>query len=132
MTSKNVLVVDDDKELTQSVKAYLEARGYAVRTAHSGAEGQREIESARPDLVVLDIMMDSDADGFNLAYKLKGDEATRDIPIIILSGFTGHLKDKFRSFEFVMEREWPAAVHLEKPASLAAIGAAIEQLLANA
>ena len=130
MSTKKVLVIDDDRDLAKSVKVYLEARGYAVRTAHSGADGMREIEAERPDIMLLDIMMDSDADGFNLAYKVKANDALRDIPIIILSGFTDHLKNKFESFEFIMGRDWPAAVHIQKPAALSRIGEEVERLLA--
>jgi DNA-binding response OmpR family regulator len=127
---KNILVVDDDRDLTNALKAYFEARDHEVRMAHSGADGMSEIERARPDVIVLDIMMDNDADGFNLAFRLKNEKAYRDIPIIILSGFTDHLKNKSQSFEFVMERDWPAAEYIKKPASLASIGQAVERLLA--
>jgi DNA-binding response OmpR family regulator len=130
MTAKNILVVDDDSDLTNSLKAYFEARDYGVRLAHNGAEGMCEIERSRPDLIVLDIMMDTDADGFNLAFKLKSEEAYREIPIIILSGFTDHLKSRSKSFEFVMERDWPAAEYIKKPASLSNIEAAVGRLLA--
>jgi DNA-binding response OmpR family regulator len=130
MLKRNILVVDDDKDLTKSIKAYLETRGYCVRMAHSGADGMNEIEREQPDLILLDIMMDYDADGFNLAYKLKLDKAYGDIPIVILSGFTDHLKDKSKSFEFIMGRDWPAVEEIRKPASLAQIGAAVERLLA--
>ena len=130
MTTKSILVIDDDRDLTNSLKAYFEARGYGVRMAHSGADGMTEIQRERPDVLVLDIMMDTDADGFNLAFKLKNDPANRDIPILILSGFTDHMRDKSKSFEFVMERDWPAAEYLRKPASLPSIGAAVERLIA--
>ncbi|HSW40624.1 MAG TPA: response regulator [Acidobacteriota bacterium] len=129
MAKKNILVIDDDRDLTQSIKVYFEARGFDVRTAHSGAAGMSEIEHVRPDLIVLDIMMDTDADGFNLAFKLKNDETYRDIPIIIMSGFSDHLKTKSKSFEFVMDREWPASEYLKKPASLASIDEAVRKLL---
>lgn len=128
--TKSLLVVDDDIDLTNSLKAYFEARGYAIRIAHSGAEGMGEIERERPDLILLDIMMDNDADGFNLAYKLKEDKVYREIPIIILSGYMDHLKDKLSSFEFVMGRDWPAVEEIKKPASLAYIGQAVERVLA--
>jgi len=127
---KNILVVDDDRDLANSIKAYFEARGYGVRMAHNGADGMKEIERQRPDVLVLDIMMDTDADGFNLAFRLKNDDANRDIPIIILSGFTDHLNKKSKSFEFVMDRDWPAAEYIKKPASLANIGEAVERLIA--
>jgi DNA-binding response OmpR family regulator len=128
--TKSLLVIDDDKDLTNSLKAYFEARGYAIRIAHSGSEGMDEIERDRPDLILLDIMMDNDADGFNLAYKLKEDKVNREIPIIILSGYMDHLKDKLSSFEFVMGRDWPAVEEIKKPASLACIGQAVERVLA--
>jgi DNA-binding response OmpR family regulator len=128
--TKSLLVIDDDKDLTNSLKAYFEARGYAIRIAHSGSEGMGEIERDRPDLILLDIMMDNDADGFNLAYKLKEDKVYREIPIIILSGYMDHLKDKLSSFEFVMGRDWPAVEEIKKPASLACIGQAVERVLA--
>jgi CheY-like chemotaxis protein len=127
---KSILVVDDDRDLTYALKAYLEVRGYHVRMAHSGEQGMREIERSRPELMLLDIMMEYDADGFNLAFKLKEDENYRDIPIIILSGYMDHLKDKLKSFEFVMGRDWPAIADIKKPASLASIGEAIEKALA--
>lgn len=127
---KNILMIDDDKDLANSLKAYFEAHGYAMRLAHSGAEGMGEIERGRPDLILLDIMMDNDADGFNLAFKLKEDKVYRDIPIIILSGYMDHLKDKLGSFEFVMGRDWPAVEEIQKPASLACIHQAVERVLA--
>ena len=130
MRMKNILVVDDDRDLANSIKAYFEARGYGVRMAHNGADGMKEIERQRPDVLVLDIMMDTDADGFNLAFRLKNEDANRDIPIIILSGFTDHLNKKSKSFEFVMDRDWPAAEYIKKPASLANIGEAVERLIA--
>jgi DNA-binding response OmpR family regulator len=128
--TKNILAIDDDRDLTYSLKAYFEARGYEVRMAHNGTDGMAEIKRMRPDVILLDVMMDTDADGFNLAFELKNDNAYRDIPIIIMSGFQDHLKDKSKSFEFVMERDWPAAEFIKKPASLASIGAAVERMLA--
>ncbi len=129
MAIKSILVVDDDRDLTNSLKAYFEARGYAVRMAHNGLDGMKEIEIARPDVIVLDIMMETDADGFNLAFRLKNEEAYREIPIIILSGYSDHIKDKSRPFDFVMHQDWPAAEYFKKPASLASIGEAVDRLL---
>ena len=128
---KSVLMVDDDVDFTESVKAYLEARNYEFRTAHSGADGKKEIDKALPDIILLDVMMDTDADGFNLAFDLKNSETTKNIPIIILSGFTDHLKEKAQSFEFIMGKDWPATTYIKKPASLATIGTTVERLLSE-
>jgi CheY-like chemotaxis protein len=131
MKAKRILMVDDDRDLVASVKAFLEARGYEVDTAHSGVEGRERIAVGRPDLVLLDIMMDYDTDGFNVAFKLREDPATADIPVIIMSGFTKELDTKTHVFEPMMYREWPAARFLEKPVKLADLAAAIAELLAE-
>ena len=131
MKAKRILMVDDDRDLVASVKAFLEARGYEVDTAHSGVEGRERIAAKRPDLIILDIMMDYDTDGFNVAFKLREDPATADIPVIIMSGFTKELDTKTHVFEPMMYREWPAAKFLEKPVRLADLAGAIGELLAG-
>ena len=131
MKAKRILVVDDDRDLVQTTKAFLEARGYAVSTAHSGIEARDELAKQRPDLVVLDIMMDYDTDGFNVAYKLRHEPETARIPVIIVSGFTKELDTKTHVFEPMMYREWPAAKFFEKPVKLGALADAIAGLLAG-
>jgi len=131
MKAKRILVVDDDRDLVTGVKAFLEARGYDVDTAHSGVEARERIAASLPDLVCLDIMMDYDTDGFNVAFKLHDDPETAAIPVIIMSGFTKELDTKTHVFEPMMYREWPAAKFLEKPVKLAHLAATIEELLAG-
>ena len=132
MKAKRILVVDDDRDLVQTTKAFLEARGYAVSTAHSGIEARDELSKQRPDLVVLDIMMDYDTDGFNVAYKLRDEPETARIPVIIMSGFTKELETKTHIFEPMMYRDWPAAKFFEKPVRLGELADAIADLLAGA
>ena len=132
MKAKRILLVDDDRDLVAGVKAFLEARDYDVDTAHSGIEARERLAVQRPDLVVLDIMMDYDTDGFNVAYKLRDEPETEHIPVIIMSGFTKELETKTHIFEPMMYREWPAAKFFEKPVKLADLAAAIAELLAAA
>ncbi len=132
MRAKRILMVDDDRDLVASVRAFLEARGYDVDTAHSGVEARERLAERIPDLVVLDIMMDYDTEGFNVAYKLREDPETARIPVIIMSGFTKELDTKTHVFEPMMYREWPAAKFLEKPVKLADLAGAIAGLLAAA
>jgi DNA-binding response OmpR family regulator len=131
MKAQRILMVDDDRDLVASVKAFLEARGYAVDTAYSGIEAREQLKKRRPDLVVLDIMMDYDTDGFNVAYKLRDEPETARIPVIIMSGFTKELETKTHIFEPMMYREWPAAKFFEKPVKLSALAEAIAGLLAG-
>lgn len=127
--ARKILVVDDDKDLVQSIRAFLSARGYEVIAAHNGTEASRVLDAETPELIVLDIMMDSDTEGFHLAHRLKAEEATRRIPIIILSGFMNHLQDKYASFEFIMGRPWPAARTFEKPVNLKDLADSIDRIL---
>lgn len=129
--AKKILVVDDDKDLVSSLEAYFRGRGHEVSTARSGAEAREALRGLQPDAIVLDIMMETDAEGFNLAYKLKTDEATRKIPIVILSGFMNHLEERSKSFEFIQGRDWPAAVFFEKPVKLKELADTVAQLISD-
>ncbi len=130
--TKRILVVDDDKDLVRAVSTVLESRGYAVTTAHNGTEALAKVAASQPALIVLDVMMDTDAEGFGVAYKLEADPATRRIPIILLSGFTDHMATKYESFEFIQGRDWPAAKFMKKPVSMPELVATIGKLLAEA
>jgi CheY-like chemotaxis protein len=126
-----ILVVDDDKDLVRSEKAFFEARGYAVTTAANGTEARAAIARQAPDVVILDVMMDHDAEGFAVAWELKANEATRRIPVVLLTGFLQHLDEKYESFQHVQWQDWPAAQLLEKPVNLAKLGDTVERLLAE-
>lgn len=129
MASKQILVIDDDRDFVASTVAFLQGRGYAVDAAENGTEAWKKIQEKRPDLVVLDIMMDYDAEGFNLAYKLRQDELHRQIPIVIVSGFSQHLAAKMDQFQFVLGQDWPADSYFEKPVNLKELAVAIDRFL---
>jgi two-component system alkaline phosphatase synthesis response regulator PhoP len=126
---KRILMIDDDKDFVLSTKTFLEGRGYQVDTAHNGTDGWEKIQKGQADLIVLDIMMDTDTEGFNLAYKMKEMEATRRIPIVIVSGFPQHLDEKFEKFEFILGREWPAVAQMEKPIELKELAKIIDRFV---
>jgi CheY-like chemotaxis protein len=127
---KTILVVDDDRDLVDSVSTYLTARGYDIVRAYNSGEAKEEMARNRPDLIVLDIMMDYDAEGFTFAFVLKSDEATRQIPIVILSGFADYLDTKADTFAPIMAQDWPAAAYLQKPVSLRDLAETVERLIA--
>jgi len=129
---KRVLLVDDDKDLVGSFKVVFEANGFDVVTAHNGTDGLAQVAALRPDAIVLDVMMDTDTEGFTVAYKLEGDAATRRIPIVLLTGFMDHLKEKRESFDFIAGRDWPSAKLMKKPVIAMELVATLRQLLAEA
>jgi len=79
-----VLVVEDDPELNELVGAYVEIAGYEYRSAGDGAAALRSARERHPALIVLDIML-PDIDGFEVCKRLKNDEQTRSIPIVMLT-----------------------------------------------
>jgi len=85
MDPKSVLIVDDDDVLVKTVTAVLESR-YTVRTAANGKEALKRVEEQRPDLIVLDVMMDYMSEGFDVARTLRTNPKTKSIPIIMLTG----------------------------------------------
>ncbi|MCK5179249.1 MAG: response regulator [Candidatus Omnitrophica bacterium] len=86
MSKKKILIVDDEIELVELVKIRLEANGYEVITANSGLEGLSKAASEVPDLIVLDIGM-AEMDGYTALQKLREEETTKDIPVIMLTAY---------------------------------------------
>ncbi len=84
MSVKKIVVVDDEREMTQLLKIELESEGYNVSACHDGAAGLDLIRQNKPDLVMLDVMMPK-MDGYEVLKILKKDPLTNNIPIIMLT-----------------------------------------------
>ncbi len=90
MPDARILVVDDDADSLEIVRTYLESRGYRVTTAADGKEALAMLEDARPDLVLLDVMMPG-IDGWEVARTIKDHpefSATRVVMLTARSDFT--------------------------------------------
>ncbi len=79
-----VLIIDDDKTAAELIQVILESEGYEVLKGMNGKEGVKLAASESPDLIILDLIM-PDISGFNVAYQLKQQQSTRNVPIIILT-----------------------------------------------
>ena len=84
MAPATVLVVDDDPVIVKLLQVNFEMDGYDVLTAGDGAEGLARAQNDHPDIIVCDVMMPK-MNGLEVAAALKGDQDTKDIPIILLS-----------------------------------------------
>jgi len=82
---KKILLVDDERDITEALSRTLSRRGYACATAASGKEALEKAKSALPDLILLDIVL-GDLDGGEVKKALSADKATAGIPIIFLTG----------------------------------------------
>ena len=80
-----LLIVDDDLSTTQTFAQILTLEGYDVRTAATAESGLREIETGRPDAVILDLRMPF-INGLGLLYRLRAGELHRQTPVVIVTG----------------------------------------------
>lgn len=113
MNPKRILVVDDDQDIVDSITIMLESQGYEVVAAQSGEEGMRLVEEKRPDLILLDIMMEKLTTGLHIGYDLRKHPDYKSIPIIIISGI-----GEATGFDIATEKETDyvaADEFLEKP-----------------
>jgi CheY-like chemotaxis protein len=121
---QSVLLVDDDRLFVAALVAVLQTK-YEVETASNGTEALARIEDHRPDLVILDVMMDYMSEGFDVAQKLRKDPETESIPLIMLTGV-----EKMYDYRMQMDESWvPCDRYLEKPIEPEALLAEIEALI---
>ena len=82
---KKILIIDDDLDLIENTKQFLEANSYEVISASSGKEGLAKAETENPDLFIIDVMMETWGAGFNVVDKLNENEKNKDVPRILLT-----------------------------------------------
>ena len=85
MAGERILLIDDDPDVQEALRLMLEPAGYDLRCFSTGPEGMAAVRDDRPDLILLDIMLSSQSEGFHLAYELKKDEVSAGIPIVMIS-----------------------------------------------
>jgi CheY-like chemotaxis protein len=111
----------------------LDANGYEVSSASNGTEGLRAVKEIRPDLIILDVMMDTTTEGFQVSYQLRSHDPESPyaefaaIPIIMLTGISQKMQMKFsiqKDGDFL-----PVDEFLEKPIQLDPLLATIRKLL---
>jgi CheY-like chemotaxis protein len=110
---KKILIVDDDRDVFESMKIVLEAEGYAVDWATNGADAIAKARTARPDLMILDVMMNTDDEGFQVTYTMKQDARLSSIPIVMVTSVgarTGFSFNRKKDEDFLPVNEF-----LEKP-----------------
>jgi len=112
----DILIIDDDKDLVGSMRIVLESKGYHVRIAHESKAGYARIQEKTPDLIILDVMMTSDTEGFDLAFKLRNQPDYEAVPILMVTSFPKHMAEQGpEKFQHIMGEEWPVTKFLEKP-----------------
>jgi len=95
--SANILVIDDEPEITEIIEAFLTNAGYRVRVENSAAKAVEIARQHRPDIILLDIMMPG-RDGYQICNAIKEDSDLASIPVIFLTGKDSK-DDQGRSFQ---------------------------------
>ena len=104
-----ILVVDDDPDITFAISLFLKKEQHEVQTAASRAEGMKALETFKPDLMILDVMMEQPDDGISMAQELR--RTGRTLPILMLTSV-----GKVTGMSFDRDNELvPVDAFFEKP-----------------
>jgi len=130
MENAKIVVVDDDQDIRDSLQVILEGRQYTVVTAADKAEGMEKIKTEKPDLAILDVMMSTWEDGFEMARELKKDSQFKDMPILMLTGVKDKTGIDFKST--AGDPAWcPVDGFLEKPVEPDVLVQEVQKLLSK-
>ena len=110
--NKTILLVDDDEDYLFQTRLNIEQFGFKVITAESQAEAEKLLDSLKPDLAILDLMMENEDSGFILAFKLK--RKYPDVPVIIATAVAAETGMSF-GVSSEEDRKWiKADLYIEK------------------
>ncbi len=111
--SGKILIVDDDIDFVEAIKTLLETKNYEVFSAENGSEGFNQAKNNKPDLIILDVMMATKTEGFDIARKLQKESSTKGTPVIMITGIR---KEMSLPFGFEPNEDFlPVKAVLEKP-----------------
>ena len=118
---KTVLVVDDEPDTVHLLRVSFERQGYRVVTATNGREALEAVSLQKPHIILLDQMM-PEISGLDVAKKLKEDQATADIPVLLLTA-----KDSYAD----MSKGWDSGIdlYLVKPIDLQELKSIVDTIL---
>jgi DNA-binding response OmpR family regulator len=112
MKKKVVLLVDDDIDFLFQMRFYLEKQDFEVLAAESQKEAEKLLETVKPDIAVIDLMMEQEDSGFILSYRLKNQYP--QVPIIIVTGVTAETGMSFNLTSEEDQKWIKADLYLEK------------------
>lgn len=119
--AKKILVIEDEKDIRELVKLYLEKEGFRISAASNGLEGLNQVRSERPDLVILDLML-PELDGIEVCKKIRADHSNATIPILMLTA-------KAEESDQIVGLELGADDYVTKPFSPKTLVARVKALL---
>lgn len=131
MSQKKIMIIDDDPDMRLSLRLPLESAGYEVSEAVNAAEALAKVKQVKPDLIILDVMMDTTTAGFQLALDLHSKDPRseykefRDTPILMLTAIHSTTPLRFSPDEDYL----PVELFVEKPIEPELLLAKVKELL---
>lgn len=122
-----IMVVDDDRDLTEQMRLVLAVRGYEVAVADNVEDAWKVLDVVPVHLIILDVMMENDGDGFNFAQQLAAKQDFKHIPILMVTSVNQKMP-----FTFDKETDGaflPVEKFMEKPVDPEALVAAVKEIL---
>ena len=133
MGKPKIVTIDDDPDVREVLRITLEANNYEVYAASNGTDGLRVIKEVHPDLIILDVMMDTITEGFQVSYQLRSQDPKSEyqefskIPIIMLTGISQKMHMRFspeKDGEYL-----PVDEFVEKPIRVESLVEKVKKLL---
>ena len=114
---RKIFIIDDDRDIVESLSIVLKSNGYEVSAQHDDENVVENVIKYNPDLIILDVMFpENSSAGFNIARELKRDSKSENIPIIMLSAINerGSYAGRFSNED--VDDDWlPINMYLDKP-----------------
>lgn len=127
---KRIYLIDDDDDLLRSFQVILESKGYQVITSSDSSDCFEKLQSENPDLLVLDVMMRTEFEGYELLQKLKSDPVYRELPVILLTGMRDQIGIDLISV-VEDEKKFPRVKYQDKPVYAHVLLGIIKEMLSD-
>ena len=127
--TRRAVVIDDEPDLCVYIESILTEHGFEVRTANDAAGGEQMVRTDPPDLICLDLMMPGRS-GIQLFARLKGDDETKKIPIIMITGIKDKLNIDWGEIAGGMKSRKPEGF-IEKPIDPVRLMRVVEDVLVH-
>jgi response regulator RpfG family c-di-GMP phosphodiesterase len=131
MDKKKIYIIDDDRDMVESVSMVLKANDYEVQAQYDDENVVENVLKSKPDLIILDVMFPENSDaGFEIARELKKNKDSASIPIILLSVVNekGTYVGRFTNQD--IDESWlPVSKFLDKPVQPKELLAQVESLV---
>jgi CheY-like chemotaxis protein len=113
---KHILLIEDDLDIQRVYSEKLKIEGYEVSLAIDVPHGLQLVETIKPDLILLDIMLPGKMNGFEMLQYLKGDERYRKIPVIVMTNLDTEREEalKIGAVDYLIKAETELSVLIEK------------------